>query len=277
MSYFQFNKIIVIESLEDKDRKTGREVFDDLEFTKLLCSNRLESEFRLISNKSDLMLCIDELIENVEFNGVFPILQIDAHGNTDGVKFSENSYIGWRELLEQLSKLNLLMKGNLLVVLASCYGAHIIRHVSTISRAPFWGVIAPYEKTHPENVYSGLNRFYNAICLGNGSSEIVSTLNTNRSSSDLKLFTAELLFVKATEVGVSQFQARKSLDQQIKSTMDKLSSQGEAIEITASQLKMDFISEQMKKFEDDLKKFLMVDLFPENENKISKIHNPWSL
>jgi hypothetical protein len=134
LSYLRFNKITVIESLEDGDRKTGREVFDDLEFVKLLNSNRLETDFKSVSKISGFMICIDELIANVELKGVYPILHIDAHGNEEGVKFSENSYIEWQELLEKLSRLNLLMKGNLLVVLASCYGAHIIRHISTVSR-----------------------------------------------------------------------------------------------------------------------------------------------
>ena len=32
-----------------------------------------------------------------------------------------------------------------------------------------WGVITPYEKTYPENVYGGLNIFHNALCSGKNS------------------------------------------------------------------------------------------------------------
>ena len=277
LSCFQFNKIIVIESLDGGDRKTGLQLFDDLEFVKVRNSSKLETEFKSVSNKSDFLFCIDELITSVELKGVYPVLHIDAHGNKGGVNFSEDGHIEWYELLEKLSKLNILMRGNLLVVLASCYGARIIHHISTVSRAPFWGVIAPHEKTYSENVYTGLNNFYNAICSGSTSSEIISALNASRSCSDLKLFTAELLFVKATQLAVSEFQDRASLMQRIKSMPHNLRGHGGGVEKSKSQLKTDFISAQKKKFEEDLEGFLMVDLFPENVNKISKVHNPWSL
>ena len=240
-------------------------------------SSNLETEFKSVSNKSDFLFCIDELMTSVELKGVYPVLHIDAHGNKGGVNFSEDGHIEWYELLEKLSKLNILMRGNLLVVLASCYGARIIHHISTVSRAPFWGVIAPHEKTYSENVYTGLNNFYNAICSGSTSTEIISALNTSRSCSDLKLFTAELLFVKATQLAVSKFQDRASLMQRIKSMPHNFRSHGGGVKKSKSQLKADFISAQKKKFEEDLEGFLMVDLFPENLNKISKVHNPWSL
>jgi hypothetical protein len=215
LSTFKFNKIAVFESLDKVDRPTGREIFDDLEFQKILNIGRLDTSFSKIQNKNEFINILEKLKEEVCSMGVYPIIHIDAHGNDRGIKLGRNSYIEWRELLCCLSELNIFMKGNLLVVLASCFGANIIRHMSVTSRAPFWGVIAPYEETYPENVYACLNKFYAAICSGKNSKDVLSSLNTIESSNDLKLFTAEYLFVKATELAVSKFLSIGSIDEKI--------------------------------------------------------------
>lgn len=276
MNSFQFNKIVIIESLELGDRKTGRQVFDDLEFLKIYQPEKLTTEYSEVSNKSEFIRHVKKLMVDARLNGIYPILHIDTHGSEYGIQFSQNNYIKWHELLDSLSQLNLIMKGNLLVVLASCYGAHIIRHISNIPRAPFWGLIAPYEKTFPDNIYTGLIKFYTSICSEKSSAEIVSALNTNSTQNDLKFFTAELLFVKAAEIAVSIFQNKESLGKRIKSMTQKLRAQGGVFDKTEKQLTSQFVSDQMRKFEADLEKFMLVDLFPENADKISKLHNPWS-
>lgn len=275
LNSFQFNKIAIIESLEIGDSKTGRQVFDDLEFLKTYQPEKLTTEYSEVSKKSEFIRHLKKLIMDAKLNGIFPILHIDAHGNEHGIQFSRNNYIEWHELLDNLSQLNLIMKGNLLVVLASCYGAHIIRHISNTPRAPFWGLIAPYEKTFPDNIYKGLIKFYTSICSEESSAEIVSALNTNSTQNDLKLFTAELLFVKAAEIAVSIFQNKEPLEKRIKIIAQTLSAQGGVFDKTEEQLKSQFVNDQMRKFEADLKKFMLVDLFPENIDKISKLHNPW--
>ena len=277
LSTFQFNKISIIESLSESDRKTGREVFDDLEFLEISNPGRLETEYNQVHNKVEFARVVGNLAEEVDSKGVYPILHIEAHGNDEGLKLGENNYIEWCELLEILSQLNISMKGNLLVVLASCYGACIIRHISTISRAPFWGVIAPYENTYPANVYGGLNKFYNAICSGKNSEDTISALNTDTKNNDLKLFTAELLFVKASELAVSKFLSKESIAQRIEKNTQNLGSADGLFLKTPKQLESEFILLQKSKFEKGLMHFMLVDLHPKNINKISRVHNPWKL
>jgi hypothetical protein len=272
LTIFKFNKIAVFESLDEVDRPTGREIFDDLEFQKILNIGRLDTSFSKIQNKNEFINILEKLKQEVYSMGVYPIIHIDGHGNDKGIKLGRNSYIEWRELMCCLRELNIFMKGNLLVVLASCFGANIIRHMSVTSRAPFWGVIAPYEETYPENVYAGLNKFYAAICSGKNSKDVLSSLSIVESSNDLKLFTAEYLFVKATELAVSKFLSIGSIDER----MIQGKNNGQFTKSTI-QLRSGFIAEQKCEFEERLMYFMLVDLHPKNINKISKIHNPWNL
>ena len=277
LSIFKFNKIAIFESLDEVDRTTGREVFDDLEVQKILNIGGLDTSFSKIQNKKEFINLLKKLKEEAHSLGIYPIIHIDAHGNDKGIKLGENSHIEWRELLEFLSELNLSMKGNLLVVLASCFGANIIRHISATSRAPFWGVIAPYEETYPGNIYDGLIRFYTAICSGKNSEDILSSLNTIENSNDLKLFTAEYFFVKATELAVSKFLSVGSIDKRIEKIIPDQNKNSDQFTKSTMQLKSEFIAEQKCKFEESLMYFMLVDLYPKNTNKISKVHNPWSL
>lgn len=175
------------------------------------------------------------------------------HGNNKGLGFTDGSFIAWPELLELLSILNILVQGNLLVILSACDGAQIVKHLIEIKRAPFWGIVAPYERTYAKNVYEGLSGFYKAICSGQKSSQIISALDTN-DDHDLKLLPAEYIYVKSHELAITQF-----------------------LNKAESVVEREFIAQQAIKFEESLKEFLFIDLFPENVDKISKVHNPWNI
>ncbi len=52
-----------------------------------------------------------------------PILHISAHGNPNGIGFSNGDYVEWNELRAALAPLNNAMQGGLLICMSSCFGS----------------------------------------------------------------------------------------------------------------------------------------------------------
>lgn len=87
--------------------------------------------------------------------------------------------VTWNEIKNELIPLNEAMRLNLMLVLAACYGATFIRAMSTIERAPVWGVIGPTTKVGAGEIQSAFGAFYAAMFRGEGASAAINALNEN--------------------------------------------------------------------------------------------------
>jgi len=165
------NYVLVIESLTERER-TGKDLFDDILARRALQHN-YGCGYAYAASKMDFLQALQEVYFHVIHNGMIPLLHIEAHGNENGLKLADNSFISWNEIGYHLRNINVALKNNLILVLGACYGLHISSQIIPIFPAPFRVVVGPYEEVSKEAVQTGFEAFYEKFV----NRECVDTLN----------------------------------------------------------------------------------------------------
>ncbi|UYZ58144.1 hypothetical protein [Hymenobacter latericus] len=158
---FAWNTIIVIESLPQKER-TGQELVNSI------LGRRAEQHGFLcgycnVYSAEDFIGALEEVKSGAKEDGFLPIIHIEAHGSNQGLEMESGEVITWNILGLHLRHINTLTKNNLLVVLGACYGIEIWQQITVITRAPFWGVLAPLEKVSEATAHESFVNFYEKI------------------------------------------------------------------------------------------------------------------
>ena len=235
MSSPKFNKVVFLESLNSNEFRTGKSLAEDLEYIKIKNDLHIPIEYRDIPNSSKFFEYLKNITEEAENKSIFPVVQIDAHGsnNPPGLVMRSGELIEWLDLEEYLRKLNIASRGNLLLVTASCFGQFANISVAVVNRAPFWAVVGPMAAVKVHDIQSTLMRFYSSLLAQSAPHEIAESLK----NSSLKVVTTEWFFVQSYKYMIENLQPS----------------------IPASK----------EEFEILLNQFFMVDIYPENKDKIS--------
>lgn len=196
MSKALFNKISIVESLSQDDRKTGELLYNDIRMLEIFHKTGIEVEYVTISSKLELYEHIDKLIEEFVNHRLYPVLQLDLHGSADkrGIVLNSGETIIWSEFCNKLRELNELSNGNLVIVMAACYGAYVQGGIDLFNRSPFWAVMSPLDQVSPDDIHRSLGEFYRSIFEGE-----VSPNNIPRYTS-LKLITSDMSFLQFWKV-----------------------------------------------------------------------------
>jgi len=267
LSRLIFNKISIVESLADTDKKTGELLAHDLSLLEVFHDKGLVIECLKISNKQELLTHIESLTEDAKINNVFPILQIEVHGTSDqkGLALNSGENVSWNELEPYFRALNVATKCNLLVVMAACFGVHVSSNISLFDRAPYWGIIAPEKEILPNDILSTLTRFYTQLYTSEESNGLLASLQ----GSELEFITSEWFFVKAFKYYITEFCNDTDLTIKVNSIKNKLIAQG-VIDLPGDEIiKCVLKPEGEERFYSFLNHFFMVDYYPENIDKIS--------
>jgi hypothetical protein len=235
VSSLKFNKIVFFESLNSNELKTGKSLAEDLEYINIKNTIKIPIEFYDIPNVSTFIKHLEKITKEAEKKTVFPIIQIDAHGsnNPPGLVMKSGELIEWIDLEENLRKLNIASKGNLLLVTASCFGQFANTSVAIANRAPFWAVVGPMASIQVNDIMRSLRRFYSSLLSQSSPYDIAESLN----NSSLKVVTAEWFFVQSYRYLVEK------LDPSLPASKSE--------------------------FENLLNQYFMLDIYPENTDKIS--------
>ena len=154
---FVFNKIYILESLQEVDLKTGKEladfIKDDLNYKNIL--------FISVNSKNEFLKCFENILaETSEYS--YPIIHLEIHGSREGLLLSNKEFIFWEELKTHLQRINIRSKNNLFLTLAVCSG----RYLETIlvdcinEPAPFFGLIGSTDILFSSNISIGFKEYY---------------------------------------------------------------------------------------------------------------------
>ncbi len=267
MSTLNFSKIVVLESLPDVEKRTGRLIFQDLEIITIPLDVDITVEYQAFESKHEMDAILTQLSHEAITYNDYPILHIEAHGSDDKKSLVLNSgeFVDWFELENSFRTLNLATKGNLLIVMATCFGAYVNSVVSLLDRAPFWGVIGPEHEVYPDEIFSGLTKFYSSIFAKRTGGDLYQTLNSTK----LKLITAEWLFVKAYKYYVDKHCDSKILRKRADDLLRKYETYSIKYPPSIEMVEHFLNLKGEKNFDRLLSNFFMVDLYPQNTNKIS--------
>src|SRR5262249_3961098 len=134
-----YNTIYVIESLPDGEWKTGTELYNRVIKPGASKEVGLFTSFTSVSDKREFIEALSSIAADCSDNCRGPLLHIESHGDDDGLVVASGDVVTWRELKPFLTRLNVQCGLNLLVVLAACSGANLVKVLDTRDRAPVWG------------------------------------------------------------------------------------------------------------------------------------------
>ncbi len=178
MPSIHFSKLVILESLEQC--KTGRRLVEDLRPISILRGRDIEVIYSEVGTKDAFLSQLISLEQEAE-KGHWPILHIECHGleNTTGISLANGECVSWAELKPYLTAINIATQCNLLVVLAACYGGHMVQIIQPIERAPCLAMLSPTKEIYPDEILKPLTAFY---------SELFNSLNLNTALKNLRAF-----------------------------------------------------------------------------------------
>src|SRR6185295_1852059 len=137
--------IHIVESLGPDDEKTGTSLHDLLSALVAERQERLALHHWQTRTRDDLMAVLSQIEEVVKSTRLAPILHLEAHGNKMGLGLA-SGFVPWADLKAPLTRINILCRLNLLVVVAACDGEASLSTIFAHDRAPVWGIIGPNRK-----------------------------------------------------------------------------------------------------------------------------------
>lgn len=174
-----FNSIYIIESLPEGDLKTGRDLYESCVYP---LGNLKEGIYTSLSqpiSKNEFIQTLDRIIDECKVNNRGPILHIESHGCTEGIKTASGDLIYWQELKPYLCALNEISRLNLLVVMAACNGMDLAKVILLTDRAPVWAIIGPLKSVNAGRVINGFMAFYNKFFETYDGREALNELNNS--------------------------------------------------------------------------------------------------
>ena len=168
------NGLIIFDALATGEMQTGRRLNEDvLDATQALGRNGYCTYYK-ITSKQMLVSALQLTLIECGVGVLFPILHFECHGDREkGIYLHAcDEYVGWPELIEHIGAINKACDNNAAVVLATCYGFEISKHVAFMKPCPFNFVIAPQNEVDAGQLRDLLPGFYSRIAtsgdLGSG-------------------------------------------------------------------------------------------------------------
>lgn len=157
---FQFNKIIIIQSLDDTESRTGELLYSFI-YDKLEKNyDGIGLELVNIEYAAEFQMFMEKLAAETK-KGLCPIIHIECHGDEHkGLEFKNGSELSWEELSSELLNLNVATDFNLFLTISACYGLYFISQLNPLKPAPTWGVVGPSDTVYPDELLAGFKMFY---------------------------------------------------------------------------------------------------------------------
>ena len=156
------NKLWVIESLPSGELRTGKNLFDNQLDKAKQVQKDLVVEFAEPITKAELLEVLEK-IRNEALNGILPMIHFECHGCEDGLGTASGELVEWDEIREILIEINRSTKLNLMIVIAACNGAYLIKVCTKLEAAPFWAIIGPEVEVSAGHIQDNFGRFYESL------------------------------------------------------------------------------------------------------------------
>ena len=129
--------------------------------------------------------------------GRIPLLQIETHGDLDGIGLTQDNGLTWPELMQALTPLNMATRVRLPVILSACHGIWGIKMAQPAERAPFVALLGPNRKVYPGEVVRGMTAFYRGVFLHKNGDRAMCMLNdiVDPEKTTFGIYNCEKLFV----------------------------------------------------------------------------------
>lgn len=157
-----FSKVVIIESLEDHEVKTGLQIKELI--SGLIAESNKETPVEYLSCESaiDFKSIVSNLKSDVD-EGLIPLVHIECHGDIlEGLEFKNGSTLAWGALAEIIWPLNLATGFNLVLCMSACHAGAFLGEMGKVERpCPCRVMIAPSLEVNAAECMAGFRTFYN--------------------------------------------------------------------------------------------------------------------
>ena len=147
MSHFLFNKLYILQSLAEKDQKTGEE----LEKRINAFSSQNNINFQAVAfdlhSMDDWEKTWNGIYTSISQLNIITIIHLVMHGNESkiGIEKGLKGIIDLSELFEKTRKANILSHNNIMLTMAVCEGLNVIKYITLGKPMPFCSILASQE------------------------------------------------------------------------------------------------------------------------------------
>jgi hypothetical protein len=273
-----FSQIMVLQSLQVADMRTGERLCENIESWNLFYDRGLKVSFEGVQTKQEFLGALQRLAFEAA-RGIWPLLHIECHGSDDqtGIVLADGSCLTWTEMKPYLTAINIEARCNLLVVLGACYGAHLSRIILPTDRAPYSGLIAPTDQILPNELLSRFNSFYKELLQSmDGGDALQALLEERLKSGGYYYTTADHFFREVYEHYVEEQCSPLRLEQRAKALSRRIKKARANSQPSKGAVKRFLSSLIQPTFEKHHRKFFMIDLYPENAQRFTANKEVWT-
>jgi hypothetical protein len=264
-------KVHIIEWLGPKDRKTGRELLDEVEPLAIMSKPQLDVAFSRVSTRAEFVALLHAIEADFRATGIVPLLHVETHGDIeDGIGIPGGQGFTWPELMNELIPLNQSTGLRLVIVMAACWGIWGIKMAQLVDRAPFLALIGPKHPLDDHQVAAAMQAFYRTLLPERSIDLAIRAANdaVDPSHAIFGSFSAERLFADVYNGYLKQ----NSTEEQIAERAEKWvamarAERGELPPEEVARIRAfgrNYILAYEERFEETWRLFFMIDLFPEN-------------
>lgn len=191
-----FGKVDIVEWLRHDDRRTGAELFDELEPLGIVSKPQVLTQLHRVATRAEFVSVLRLIESEFRATGRLPVLHIETHGDYEGIGVSDAEGFTFHELMEELIPLNTLTELRLILIVSACLGMWAVKMLQPVTRAACLAVIGPNRKLDDHELARGFQTFYRTMFqVGNGNTAYKAMNDAvDQSKPTFGMANAEMLF-----------------------------------------------------------------------------------
>lgn len=273
MKNFRFNKIIVLESLKDDERHTGKELYDDLISRMPYTHTQLKVEYHDIDTLTRWDFVMGDILDDCLQNQNIPIIHFEIHGESNGrgLVLKSHELATLEHVGTQLRSINVATRCNLFITLGVCKGLYLLFNMKMSKPMPFIGAIGSFNNLMNDDIYVRFYDFYDTLFSSMDIGEaFVALQHANPDMpAEYRYIPADELFYKNYQVYLKEQCTEAALKRRAKESIGELQKQKPMNRQTRRLKEKEFIAMEKKSrekyFREHSAEFFMLSNYPENK------------
>lgn len=271
MSNFNFNKVVIIESLEPDDFKSGTELCQYINGIRDDHPDAPSADMTVVEGCDGFLAKINELTIAAQNDIDFPILHIEMHGWNDktGLAFPDGSSLTWSDLANALASLNKATRFNLVVCISACFGGHFVEGINPMAEGPCFAMVGPTHTVDGAELLGSFRGFYRELLTTLETPAALEALRSHRlEKGGFITISAEDWFFRLAKGHLLEHCTSARLEERLEGIMEQITREGRTV---SSEQRLQLAKEGLKLAKSFLNRmfprFFMINAIPENMDR----------